>query len=133
MRGIGAMLNDLADNESSVAAFKAVVGAKIKEVTFSGGALHFVMDSGFKFRFEDQGQSCCEYRYMTCDDDLTKFSGANLTGAEVRDQPSGAQEYGEHEISFLVVDTSLGSFTCAAHNEHNGYYGGFSIRAVKES
>lgn len=34
-----------------------------------------------------------------------------------------------HEVQFLVVHTDKGDLTMSSHNEHNGYYGGFSIEA----
>ena len=37
-----------------------------------------------------------------------------------------------HEVQFLEVKTSKGSFTMSSHNEHNGYYGGFSIEVRPE-
>nr|WP_152613166.1 hypothetical protein [Inquilinus limosus] len=64
---------------------------------------------------------------MTCDDDLKPIIGATLLGWEIRDVTYDGDDYDVHEIQFLVVNTSQGSFTVANHNEHNGYYGGFSI------
>ena len=37
---------------------------------------------------------------------------------------------GVHEVQFLNIETSLGIITFETHNEHNGYYGGFYIKAV---
>lgn len=133
MKGLGVILNELGGNQDSVKAIqKAFESPVIKEVTFSGGALHFVMESGFRFKISDEGQSCCESRYMKCDDDLSQFAGAHLLGADVREYKSGDVEYGAHEIAFLVIKTNRGEFTANTHNEHNGYYGGFSIRASAE-
>lgn len=130
MKGLGVILNELGGNESSVSAIqKAIFKPKIKEVTFRDDALYFTMENGYRFKISDQGQSCCENRYMKCDEDLSQFGGAELLGAEVRDQPSGPAGYGEHEIAFLIVKTSKGNITANTHNEHNGYYGGFSIQA----
>jgi hypothetical protein len=91
-----------------------------------------ILDFGVKGRLRiwDDGQSCCESRYMVCDDDLSHFVGAMFMGAEVRDAPNEQHEYGEHEVQFLIIKTWLGDFTIATHNEHNGYYGGFSLSAV---
>lgn len=76
----------------------------------------------------DNGQSCCEERYMTCDDSLDYYVGASYYGWEVRNCPDGGDsEYDIHEIQFLLVNTSRGTFTVANHNIHNGYYGGFAI------
>lgn len=134
MLGMGVMISMLAGNEDSVNAVKSALGKTI-ETVFVGqdDALHFVFTDGLKVKFFDDGQSCCESRYMRTDDDLSRFAGAVLTGAELRDAPSQEDEYGEmHEIQFLVVETSLGAFTVSNHNEHNGYYGGFALRAAVE-
>jgi len=32
-----------------------------------------------------------------------------------------------HEVQFVLITTSLGVFTMATHNIHNGYYSGFSV------
>jgi hypothetical protein len=88
----------------------------------------FVSGGGF-YLYDDSYPT----RYMTTDDDLAAFVGATFTGAEVRPAPDSYEpEYDQgewHDIAFLVVFTSLGEFTCETHNWHNGYYGGFSIRA----
>jgi hypothetical protein len=67
---------------------------------------------------------------MSSDDDLSHYVGATLVGVELKDGPEEEGEYGEvHEIQFMEVQTSAGSFTVVSHNEHNGYYGGIAIRA----
>ena len=99
------------------------------ERTEDGLIIHF--DDGHALRIWDDGQSCCELRYMTTDDDLRPFVGARFLGAEVLPAPNVPDEWGEHEVAFLVVRTSLGTFTIETHNEHNGYYGGFGV-AVEE-
>lgn len=69
---------------------------------------------------------------MTTDDALEDFVGADFLGAEVREGgETDDDEYGVHEVEFLVVKTSLGDFTVETHNEHNGYYGGFWMEARK--
>jgi hypothetical protein len=67
---------------------------------------------------------------MMTDDTLLDFVGAELVSFEIADGGNTEGEYGDvHEIQFLKVTTSLGVFTCETHNEHNGYYGGFWIKA----
>ena len=95
-------------------------------------ALHFEFDDGTKMTLSDEGQSCCERRYMRTDDNLADFVGAKLLGAEIKEAPDQPDEYGEHEVQFLEVQTDRGVFTMASHNEHNGYYGGFLICAAME-
>ncbi len=45
----------------------------------------------------------------------------------VKDAPNIADEYGEHEVSFLEIETNKGQISVASHNEHNGYYGGICL------
>jgi hypothetical protein len=131
--GLGVMINALCGNADSVAAFTGAVGKTIAALSLGeDDALHFVFADGSKVRLFDDGQSCCENRYMRTDDNLAEFVGAKLLGAEIKEAPNVQAEYDEHEVQFLEVQTDHGVFTMASHNEHNGYYGGFSIRAAVE-
>jgi hypothetical protein len=68
---------------------------------------------------------------MSTDDDLSAFIGAALREVELRDGPKSRGEDGDvHEQQFLVVMTDRGAFTIANHNDHNGYYGGFVLKAL---
>jgi hypothetical protein len=106
----------------------------------NNGGLHFTFEDGYKMRLYDAGQSCCEKRYMHTDDDLSYYVGATLTGAEIVKGPADPDRNDDdddlpddrHEIQFLKVDTNRGRFTVETHNEHNGYYGGFSVVAEEE-
>ena len=130
---MGVMLAELGGNEESVKAFTSCLNKTITALSLGeDDALHFVMDDGTKMRLYDDGQSCCEHRYMRTDDKLADFVGAKLLGAEVKPAPSVPDQYGEHEVAFLDVKTDKGVFQMASHNEHNGYYGGFAIRAALE-
>lgn len=129
--GSGVMIGMLAGNEKSVEAFTGALNKKISALELKDDELRFTFEDGTKIKLFDDGQSCCEHRYMTTDDDLKYFVGATLMGAEVADAPNQPDEYGgEHEVAFLKVTTSKGVFTMESHNEHNGYYGGFLIRAA---
>lgn len=131
MIGMGAMLSALGGNRESVAAWTSAVGKRIAALELADDELRFTLADGSRVALYDDGQSCCESRHLDTDDDLKSFVGAELRGAEVRDAGETTEgEYGNvHEIQFLVVETSSGQFTVSAHNEHNGYYGGISIRA----
>lgn len=85
-----------------------------------------------KIILHDAGQSCCETRYMTCDDNLDYYVGAEYYDWEVRDAPNIQDDCEVHNVQFLIINTSRGSFTVANHNEHNGYYGGFNIVNLNE-
>ncbi len=124
MKGVGPMLDDLFGLDGS----KFIQGFFGKKIT----AIYYD-DDELALRFGDEGlciwdngQSCCENRYMTTDDDLTYFLGAELRDIEVREGPDLPSDEC-HEQEFLVVTTSLGAFTMENHVEHNGYYGGFSL------
>jgi hypothetical protein len=135
--GVGAMLAMLGGNADSVAAFalgKGQVIRALKLVHDDPEGLVFDFENGYRMVLEDQGQSCCESRYLTCDDELAYHVGATLDDMEVREAAERAEraeetDYEVKEICFLIVTTSKGKFTVASHNDHNGYYGGFALRA----
>lgn len=91
--------------------------------------LNITFEDGVTIRLTDEGQSCCEHRYMTCDDDLSKLVGGKLTKIEVRElkDESDPTGYGDHEQAFVEVATDECFITVVTHNEHNGYYGGFGL------
>lgn len=132
--GLGVLIGEMAGNSQSVEDFTRGVGHTITALTLDADSgLHFEFDDGYKMKLFDDGQSCCEHRYMTTDDKLSDFVGSQLLSAEVNEAPDIEDENGEaHEVAFLVVKTSIGVFTCETHNEHNGYYGGFLVRAAAE-
>lgn len=126
--GIGVMIRMLGGNEESVAALSAALNKVIADVRLVNERLCFKFTDGSGIRLYDDGQSCCESRYMTTDDKLDDFVGATLTGVRIETAGNRAAEYDTvHEVQFLLVDTSKGTFTMESHNEHNGYYGGFWI------
>ena len=123
------MIRMLAGNEETVNAIKSSIGKEIKEITKEGETLHFVFVGGGILDVWDNGQSCCEHRYMVVNDKLSDFFGAKLKGFETKEAPPEPYDGGDHEVQFLDVHTSKGTFQVSSHNEHNGYYGGFSIEA----
>lgn len=127
--GIGVMLNMLGGNSSTVNAFNSSLNKKIDKVFLDEqhNVLVFEFGDGARLKIYDDGQSCCETRYMRTDDTLIEFYGAILLGAEIKDAPNITDQYGDHEVQFLEIKTDKGAFTMASHNEHNGYYGGFAI------
>jgi hypothetical protein len=131
--GMGVMLRMLTGNADSAAVFSGSIGKVITALSLGDDdALHFEFSDGTKMRLFDDGQSCCESRYMRTDDDLSYFVGSTLIDAEIKKAPNMPDEWGDHEVQFLEVKTSKGCFTMASHNEHNGYYGGFSVIAALE-
>ena len=134
--GMGVMIQMLSGNATSVSVFSESVGKVITALSLGeDDALHFTFEDGQRMKISDEGQSCCENRYMRTDDNLQDYVGATLLDAKMRSAPNveKADEWSdEHEVEFLAVETSKGTFVMSSHNEHNGYYGGFAIRASRE-
>lgn len=132
--GLGVMMNMLAGDEDTAQAVGASLGKTIESVRVVDNQAIITFTDNSVLTLWDDGQSCCEHRYMSCADyDLPTFKGANLISVEVVDGGQQDKDYNVHEIQFLNIVTSLGTIQVANHNEHNGYYGGFSIAAKKRS
>lgn len=131
--GVGVMIGLLGGNEDSVTTIEKSLNKTIKTVRLVSDKLEFEFVDGFKMSIADEGQSCCEHRYMMTDDKLEDYDGAILLGLELKNAPNIEDECGTHEVQFLEIKTSNGSFTMATHNEHNGYYGGFWIVATEQT
>ena len=131
-KGMGVMLHELSSNDNARILNRAF-GQKIVSVELKDDALHFCMEDGYRFKLFDDGQSCCETRYMHTDDRLSDFVGAELRDAEIRTGTETEEDYETKESQFLIVFTSLGEFTMVNYNEHNGWYGGFAMVAEEES
>jgi hypothetical protein len=132
--GMNVMLNMLDSGKETFDAVSAAIGKTIVGVVLDDkdDVLRFAFDDGSTLKLWDDGQSCCENRYMRTDDTLADYVGATLVGIELREAPDAADGCDAHEVQFLAVKTSKGEFVVSSHNEHNGYYGGFSIRASAE-
>lgn len=124
--GLGVLINMLSSNEESVEKLKAFKGKELTGITLKDDTLSLYSGEE-KISFWDNGQSCCESRYMVCDDKLEEFVGATFLGAEVADGSETSGGYDCHEVQFLRINTSKGDIVVSNHNEHNGYYGGFSL------
>lgn len=127
--GLGVMINLLCGNEDTVNALKTSIGKRIEKLQLQDNVLRLHFKDGAILSIEDAGQSCCEHRYMSTGDDLSTFADSDFMNAEIAQGPDEPDQYGEHEVQFLNITTSKGVAQFANHNEHNGYYGGFSIRA----
>ena len=135
--GIGVMIPLLfGDNAETLTVLDAANGKVISTMTvdpeYNAGDGGLVIDfvDGTGIVLFDDGRSCCESRYVHTDDDLAAFAGAVFNGCEIREAPNLTDDdSGVHEVQFLLVHTSLGVVTIETHNEHNGYYGGFYLRA----
>lgn len=116
-------------------------------------ALVIVLESGWRVVLVDRaGQSCCESRYMSTDDDLDSLVGETLVGirhggadsktghycgiedGEIGDgednddnEPEGCYCDGVVEVEFALIQTNRDSATIGTYNSHNGYYGGLDL------
>lgn len=124
--GIGAMLHRLGGGTPHGS--DEYVGRIIQEIWMADDALWIKFTDGVKIKIWDNGQSCCESRYMRTDDDLQCLIGKTLVHIMSKDAPDIEDEHGEsHEVCFVEVMTNDGFITISNHNEHNGYYGGFGL------
>lgn len=92
--------------------------------------IRLTFEDGRQLFIYDDGQSCCEHRYMTFDDPLSELVGASFNDVQesfCNNEPD--DDYGDaHEMVFLNIVTDRGVVQVVNHNKHNGYYGGFSIK-----
>lgn len=124
--GIGAILHYLGGGSKHSA--NEYYGKTIASAEIKDDRLRIGFSDGKVIEIWDDGQSCCESRYMTTDDDPASLVGHTLARIEAKDGPDSEGEYGDcHEQVFVEVGTDKGFITIANHNEHNGYYGGFGL------
>ena len=102
-------------------------GQTIIAAEMSDERLTLVLRSGKTIAIWDDGQSCCEYRHMTTDDDVKSLVGNTLTRIEAKEGPEIECKYDTHEQVFVEIGTNKGFITIVNHNEHNGFYGGFGL------
>lgn len=102
-------------------------GREIVAALLEEDRLNIDFADGSKISVWDDGQSCCESRYMTTDDDVASLVGGKLVSIVGKPGPGHVAEYDEHETCFVEIATDKGFVTIVNHNEHNGYYGGFGL------
>lgn len=103
------------------------IGKIITDAKLNDNRFHLTFDDGVKIVIFDNGQSCCEYRYMSTDDDVSSLIGHKLLDIESKDGPYSGDDDGLHETCFVEIGTDDNFITLVNHNEHNGYYGGFGL------
>lgn len=124
--GVGAMLHYLGGGSEHDP--KEYYGKTIISAEIADDRLRIRFTDGTAIEIWDNGQSCCEHRHMTTDDDVKSLWGEKLVRVEAKSGPDVEGEYGEcHEQVFVEVGTDKGFITIVNHNEHNGYYGGFGL------
>lgn len=135
---------------------KKYMEKKITDVDFNEHRLVIILENKTKLKIWDDGQNCCEKRYMTCDDNIEDLIGRKLTKILIKkiedsdDKENvtaqffvnnvyawGGEEEWEHEIAFVEICTDKNSIILQAHNVHNGYhvcapYTGSFLLEIKE-
>ena len=129
MKGIMVLMNDVL--RERVSASPMYDSKVVKSVDMSEDALNIRFEDDTGITITDEGQSCCEHRYMTTDDDVQSLVGSVIQTIMVKSGPDIEVDYDSHEQEFLEIQTNKGFITIVNHNEHNGYYGGFSLN-IKE-
>lgn len=129
MKGITVLMNDVL--RERVSASPMYDNKVIKSVHMSDKELNIRFEDDTGITITDEGQSCCEHRYMTTDDDVQSLIGSTIQTILVKSGPDIGVDYDVHEQEFLEIQTNKGFITLVNHNEHNGYYGGFSLN-IKE-
>lgn len=130
--GLGVMIQALGGNKETIAAINDAKERTITEIKLENNRLNIRLESGKTLSLWDDGQSCCEHRYMEAkDDNFDYYRGAKLLGLETTAPTETKQgDFDEcKEEQFLIVKTDRGNFTVANYNENNGYYGGFWLKA----
>lgn len=103
-------------------------GMEIVSISLNNDVATFKFKEG-GFEMRDDGQSCCESRWMHSEDekDFDYHIGAIFRFIQV--VAGDGEESSEcHDTEYCNILTSKGVLQFVCHNEHNGYYGGFSVQ-----
>ena len=109
------------------------IGKKIKKIHFDDieNQIVFIMETGYCFVIKSKSPDCCESRYIHTDDDLSSAVGETLLDFELSTHQDIETDDGEHQIGFFKIHTDKDTYEFASHNEHNGYYSGVHLRAIR--
>lgn len=102
-------------------------GLTVQNARMGEDCLIINFTNGSSIQISDEGQTCCEYRYMSTDDNPKDLIGGQFISAEIDRYNNFEDDWGENEQAFLRVASTKGAITVVTHNRHNGYYGGFCI------
>jgi hypothetical protein len=142
--GLSVLLKRLTSSKETKEAYHFAMGKVIESIKLEqrpndrikGDSTDYIIlgfSDGTWAHIYDDGQSCCEVRYTRTDDTLEDFIGSKLLDITIKDAPNEVAEQRNdydptiHEVQFLELLTSIGPITFSTHNEHNGYYGGFTL------
>jgi hypothetical protein len=121
-------------DEEEVTLLNSFSDDPIAKIIMDGDELLISFESGREITISDHGQSCCEHRYMHCEDegDFEFHEGAFLRFVQIVAGGDDEDGYEVHETEYCNIFTSKGVIQLVCHNEHNGYYGGFCVRIVEK-
>lgn len=117
MMGIGVMIHYLGGGSKESA--DKYYGRTITDATIDPERSVLTFSDSVQVVIRDDGQSCCERRYMSTDDDLKSLVGATLQRIESKLGPKHDEDYDVHETCFVEIGTDKGFVTLVNHNEHN--------------
>lgn len=129
--GFSVMLNDLSNKPAlTIEALKATIDREIKSIRLTPeNEIIFELENG-TLTITDNGQSCCESRYITTDSDLPSYIGKKIVDFRLEPYVTGDGDYDLHDTQVFKINTTEGVIDFVTHVEHNGYYGGFALNAV---
>lgn len=113
--------------------FTAFKGRKITDAKLTTDDLTLSFEgTEEQLRVYDAGQSCCENRYITSDDDVKDLVGGNLVSIEEREGPEPEPAVcdkckGSKRLDFSdqpMLDPEGGEECWACHGTGNDYYSG---------
>lgn len=102
-------------------------GRTVTVASLKDNVFRLSFSDGKTIELTDEGQSCCESRYITTDDTPADLVGKMLRAVEVKGGPDEPAEYGHHDTAFVEISAGDTTVTLVTHVEHNGYYGGFAL------
>lgn len=100
-------------------------GVVIRAIDYRDDIIYIQTDDWRYSLFMDH--DCCEIRYFECADDLSEYINSTILVAFLSLATVTASDDDVHEVAFLRIMTTSGELSISAHNEHNGYYSGFSL------
>ena len=125
MDGIGVLINRMCDEGFDIESY---VGQRITDAEINDNEQLVLSFGDRKLFIYDAGQSCCEYRHMSTDDEIRDLVGRKFLDVVEKEYISQDDDYDCHEELFMEVRAEESWITLVNHNEHNGYYGGFWLR-----
>jgi hypothetical protein len=106
----------------------------IETIRFYENLISIVFSDNTALELKDATSGCCNQTYLTCDDDLSSFTGQRLIdvdlGVITHYEDDTAEPGGNncHDIVFLNVRLASGEvIVFSGHNHHNGGYEGFDV------